>query len=410
MQLSSAPKKEVRYAARQPILTEDEYVFGYELLFREGTENYFSGSDPEAATRSVIGTSTLLGLDVLCDDRCALINCTRDILLGNYITLLPPGQVVAEILKSVSPDDQVRAACQRLKAAGYGIALDNFTANDPRACLADLADIIKVDVRSTSEEERIALVKRYGSRHCQLLAEKVETREEFAAARKAGFSYFQGYFFRKPERIQAREIPKNGGTYLRLLQAISRPELDPLEMEDVIKKEASLTYRLLRYLNSAAFGLRNEIQSLRHALTILGEREVRRWVRLVVTLSAGQDRPSDLVLSALVRARFSELLGTKVEHGSSDLFLVGLFSLMDAILQVPMFVVVDGMPLDRETRAVLLGNDSALSSVYQLVLAQEDAEWQKVASLAAQLSLPQDFVAASHWESLKWAHQVTGVA
>jgi c-di-GMP-related signal transduction protein len=181
-------------------------------------------------------------------------------------------------------------------------------------------------------------------------------------------------------------------------------------MEDTIKKEVSVTYRLLRYLNSAAFGFRNEIQSVRHALTILGEHEVRRWVRLVATLSTGQNKPSDLVLSALVRARFSELLGTKVEHGSSDLFLVGLFSLMDTILEVPMYVVVDGMPLDRETRAVLLGNHSSLSPVYQLVLAQEGAEWQKAASLAAQLSLPQDFVAASHWNAMRWAHQMTGAA
>jgi c-di-GMP-related signal transduction protein len=410
MQQSSETIRRTRYAARQPILTGDEYVYGYELLFRDGTENYFTSSNPDAATRSVLDTSTLLGLDILCDGRTAFINCTREILLGEYLTLLPPGQVVAEVLRSVTPDDEVRTACQRLKTAGYGIALDDFTVNDPRAPLADLADIIKVDMQTTSIGECISLVQRYGSRRCQLLAEKVETREEFAAAKRAGFTYFEGYFFRKPELMQAREIPANGAIYLRLLQAISRPELDPRAVEDAIKQEASLTYRLLRYLNSSVFGFHNEIHSLRHALTILGEQEVRRWVRLVATLSAGQGRPSDLVLSALVRARFSELLGDKVEHRDSDLFLVGLFSLMDAILEVPMCVVVEGLPLERETRAVLLGNSSHLSPVYQLVLAQEYAEWDKVASLSAQLRLSTDFVAESHWNAMQWAHQMTGVS
>jgi len=409
MQSSSHTSKH-HYAARQPILTEDEKVFGYELLFRDGTEDYFSSSDPDAATRSVLDTSTLLGLDILCDSRCAFINCTREILLKDYVTLLPPEQLVVEVLETVPPDEEVRAACHRLKRAGYRIALDDFTVKDPRESLTDLADIIKVDMRNTSAVDSAAMVKRYRTPHRLMLAEKVETRQEFLAAKAAGFSYFQGYFFRKPERMQAREIPANRAIYLQLLQAISRPELDAQEMEQTIKMEASLTYRLLRYLNSATFGFRSEIQSVRHALTILGEHELRRWVHLVATLGAANDRPSDLVLSALVRARFSELLGGKIPHGSSDLFLVGLLSLMDAILEVPMYVVVDGIALDREARAVLMGKNSSLAPVYQLMLAQEEAEWQKVASLSAQLDLPDDFVAMSHWSAMQWAHQITGMA
>jgi EAL and modified HD-GYP domain-containing signal transduction protein len=398
------------YAARQPILTEDEKVFGYELLFRDGTEDYFSSPDPDAATRSVLDTSTLLGLDILCDSRCAFINCTREILLNDYVMLLPPEQLVVEVLETVPPDDQVRAACNRLKKAGYRIALDDFSLNDPREPLTDLADIIKVDIRSVSAKDSLAMVKRYGSPHCLMLAEKVETRQEFHAAKEAGFSYFQGYFFRRPERMQAREIPANRAVYLRLLQAISRPELDTDEMEQAIKMEASLTYRLLRYLNSAAFGFSSEIQSVRHALTILGEHELRRWVHLAATLVAAQDKPSDLVLSALVRARFSELLGERIPHGSSDLFLAGLLSLMDAILEVPMYVVVDGIALDRETRAVLIGDHSRLTPVYELMLAQEEAEWEKVAKLSAQMHLTDDFVAKSHWSAMRWAHQITGMA
>jgi c-di-GMP-related signal transduction protein len=170
---------------------------------------------------------------------------------------------------------------------------------------------------------------------CRMLAEKVETREEFVAASKAGFVYFQGYFFRRPEVLAAHEVPANRINYVRMLQTVSKPEVDSREIEDAIKSEASLCYRLLRYLNSAVFGFANEIHSVRHALAMLGESEVRRWVRLVVTLAAGQGKSTELVLSALVRARFCEQLSPKVQHGDSDLFLLGLLSMMDAILDLP---------------------------------------------------------------------------
>jgi EAL and modified HD-GYP domain-containing signal transduction protein len=396
-----------RYVARQPILTSNEQVFGYELLFRDGVADYFRNGDPDAASRHTLDTSMLMGLDILCDGRHAFINCTSDTLMKDYVTLLPSGQAVVEILESVPVDDRVKAACVRLKEGGYTIALDDFVADDPRAALVEFADIIKVDLKETSPTEQAALVKRYGGPRRHMLAEKVETREEFNACRKAGFSYFQGYFFRRPELLHAREIPKNQLNYLRLLQAISHEEIEAKEIEDIIKGEASLCYRLLRYLNSAAFSFASEIHSVRHGLAILGEREVRRWVRLVAALGAGQNKPSDLVLSALVRARYCELLAPKVSHGDSDLFLMGMLSLMDAILEIPMGVVLEGINLDRETRAVLLGQKSLLDPVYQLMLAQEIADWPKLSELCAQLRLPETLATDCHWQAMQWAREMT---
>jgi c-di-GMP-related signal transduction protein len=407
---AAAPAKSAavsRYVARQPILTSNEQVFGYELLFRDGVEDYFRHTDADAASRSTLDTSMLMGLDVLCDGRHAFINCTRETLLKDYITLLPPTQAVVEVLESVPVDDLVKAACVRLKQAGYTIALDDFIADDPRAELAQFADIIKVDMKETSAEERTALVKRFGNARCKMLAEKVETREEFTACKKAGFFYFQGYFFRRPELLQAREIPKNQVNYLRLLQAISHEEIEAKEIEDIIKGEASLCYRLLRYLNSAAFSFAAEIHSVRHGLSILGDREVRRWVRLVAALGAGQNKPSDLVLSAMVRARYCELLGPKIPHGESDLFLVGLLSLMDVILEIPMGVVLEGISLDKETRAVLLGQKSLLDPIYQLMLSQELADWPKLSELCAKLKLPESVVTECHWKAMEWAREMT---
>jgi c-di-GMP-related signal transduction protein len=403
----SAPRPGTHFVARQPILTTDEKVFGYELLFRDGIENFFRSPDSDAASRSTLNTSMLLGLDVLCDGRRAFVNCTRDILLKDYVTLLPAGQTVVEILETVPADELVVAACRRLKEAGYMIALDDFAINDPREALTDLADIIKVDLRASSTADAVALVKRYGPWRCRLLAEKVETREEFIASKKAGFLYFQGYFFRRPEILTAHEIPANQLNYLRMLTAVSQPELDVRAIENLVKGEASLCYRLLRYLNSAAFGFASEIHSVRHALSILGEKEVRRWIRLVASLGAGQDKSSDLVLAALVRARFCELLSPKIQHGNSDLFLMGMLSLMDTILEIPMRQVLDNVPIDQESKAVLLGVTGRLWPFYQLMLAQESGEWTAVKKLTSQLQLSENDASEAYWQAMQWARQVS---
>ncbi len=353
--------KPLRYVARQPIFDREEKVFGYELLFRDGLENAFHG-DSNEASRATLDRTLLMGLDVLCDGRRAFVNCTRDTLIKGLVTLLPSTLTVVEVLESVPADPDVVSACQRLKEAGYMIALDDYVANDPREGLAEIADIIKVEMQLTTEEQQAALIKQFGPWRCRMLAEKIETRAEFVRARDQGFVYFQGYFFRRPEMMNTRDMPANRMNYLRMLQEVSRPDLELPELEKLIKAEASVCYRLLRYLNSAMFGFQSEIHSVRHALSMLGERDVRRWVRLVAAVGAGQEKTSDLVLSALVRGRFGELLAPRVQHGESDLFLLGLLSLIDAMMEMPMAEVLDKIPLDHATKTVLLGQAERIAS------------------------------------------------
>jgi len=372
----------ISFVARQPILTADEKVFGYELLFRDGVEDYFREVDSDSASRRTLDTSLQIGLETLCDGRRGFVNCTRDVLLKDYMTLLPSPLAVVEVLESVPPDDLVLAGLKRLKEAGYLIALDDFIPDDPRTPLTEMADILKVDIRQTSMEEAKELVKKHGPWRCRMLAEKVETREEFTAAKAAGFVYFQGYFFRRPEVLHAKEIPANRLNCLRLLKTVSEPEVDVRELEAIIKQEASVCYRLLRYLNSAAFAIQNEVHSIRHALTLLGEREVRRWVRLVATLTAGEKKSSELLVSAMVRVRFCELLSPKVPHGEADLFLMGLLSMIDAILEIPMLRVVETIPVDHDTKTVLLGGGGKLWPLYDLRLARESGDWNTTAALA----------------------------
>jgi EAL and modified HD-GYP domain-containing signal transduction protein len=398
------------FVARQPIFTADEKVFGYELLFRDGVEDYFREQDADAASRKALDTSLQMGLQTLCDGRRAFVNCTRDILLKDYITLLPSPHTVVEVLETVPPDDLVKAALQRLKQAGYMVALDDFSPDDPRESLVDFADIIKVDVRTTTPEQRAMMINRYGPWRCRLLAEKVETREEFTAAKTAGFVYFQGYFFQKPELLQAREVPANRLNYVRLLQAVSRPSLELRELEQLIKQEASICYRLLRYLNSAAFGIQNEVHSIRHALAMLGEREVRRWIRLVTTLTAGEGKSSELVTSAMVRARFCELISHRVPSTESDLFLMGLLSMIDVILEMPMTRILETITVDSDTKAVLLGGSSRLRPLYELMLARESGDWQGTSEHARKLGLTDSEVAEAHWHAMQWVRQLNSVS
>jgi c-di-GMP-related signal transduction protein len=394
-----------RFVARQPILDRSQNVFGYELLFRNGVEDYFN-ADPELAARSTLDSSLLYGINMLCDRRRAFVNCTREVLFKDLITLLPPHQTVAEILETVEPEDRVIAACKRLKAAGYLIALDDFAPNDPRIPLVEFADIIKVDIRATRPEERAGMMRRFGSPACKMLAEKLETPHEYRQARDMGFVYFQGYFFCRPEIVIGREVPASRLHYIRLLEMVSRREMDMRELEKMLKQEASLCYRLLRYLNSPLFGFPLEIKSIRHAIAVLGEREMRRWIRLVVTVGAAEQRCSELVLMGLTRARFCELLSDRLQS-NTDLFLMGLLSIMDAILEVNMDVLLEQLPVERETKTALLGQNSSLRPLYQLMLAQESGEWSQSSALAKQLKLPDEEVASTWWQALRWAQEAT---
>ena len=405
--VSGNAKQVFRFVARQPILNRNQQVFGYELLFRDGIENVFRASDAEAAARSTLDSTLLMGFDVLCDGQRAFINCTRDLLLKDGITLLPSEQTVVEVLEGVEPDDLVIAACQRLKIAGYTIALDDYVSNDPREPLTNFADILKVDFERTTRAQQEELVKQFAPLGRRMLAEKVETHDQFMAAQDMGYVYFQGYFFRRPEVLKAREIPTNRMNYMRLLASVSKDEMDLREVEQIIKTETSVLYRLLRYLNSPIFGMRNEIHSIRHALALLGEREIRRWIRLVTLVSAGEQKTSDLVLSALVRARFCELISMKIPRTQSDLFLLGMVSMLDAILEIPMEEILEKIALDKETKSVLAGGGGRLKVVYDLMLAQEAGKWEAARQSADQLRISESETGEMWWQAMQWGRQVS---
>jgi c-di-GMP-related signal transduction protein len=396
-----------RYATRQPILAADETVIGYKLLFRTDVVSHFSAADTTESARTTIDMSTLLGLDILCDNRLAFIPCNREILLQHGIAFLPPDKVVAEIQPGVTMDDGVLQACCELKNAGYKIALEEFTNNDPRQPIVHLADYVKVDLQQTPLEEIPQIVGSDRWEHTGLLATGVETRQDFEFARRAGFHFFQGYFFRKPESLRTRGARTNRVVYLRLLQAVSQPELDWMAVEELIKSDPTLYYRLLRFLNSAIVAFRGEVSIVRQALTLMGEDEIRRWCRLAGMFEMSQGRPSELLLSGVVRARFAELLGARVAHGESDLFLLGLLSLMDAILEIPMCAIIGGLSLDEDSTRLLLEHEGSLRPIWELIVAVESGAWQSVVQHCRQLEIHEEFAAQCYSSAIAWAQAIT---
>jgi c-di-GMP-related signal transduction protein len=396
--------------ARQPIFTRVESVYGYELLFRSGLDDLFDGEDGEAASRAVADQMVTLG-QLLTRGRMAFVNCTAQFLLRGFVTLLPPANTVIEILETVDPDPEVISACCKLKRAGYTIALDDFVVREGLQPLIDLADVIKVDFVQTTHSARRDLIREFAPQGIRMLAEKVESRQEFQEALNCGYDYFQGYFFSRPEIVAGRRLSVSKLNALRILQVVCQPSPDLGELEQAITRHLPVCYKLLRYVNSPFLGFRSEVKSVRHALTLLGQDEVRRWVPLAVTLSIAAEKPPELVATALIRARFCELLalhlqqrGSRVEASTS--FLVGMFSIMDALLGRPLGEILDQVALPVEARKALMGNANRLRGIYELVLAYEKGNWAVMSSFLRRMNLEETAIPVVYFEALDWVGRV----
>ena len=397
-----------KFVARQPIFESDKRVFAYELLFRSSLENYFASEQPDQAAASVMVDSFLLfGIKSLTADRPAFLNFTHNMLTLQYATLLPREKTGIEILEDVNPDEQVLAACRVLKESGYLVSLDDFVLRDEPTLLAKFADIIKVDFSNTAPDMRRRIVERFAPAGIKMLAEKVETNEQLQEALKLGYTYFQGFFFCQPEIVSGKDVPAIRSNYLSLLQAINRIEADLQEIEGVIKREPSLVFKLLRYLNSASFAFTSEVKSIRHALSLLGIKELRKWASLVALATMGEDKPAVLVVTAMIRARFCEALAQSVGLGrrAPELFLMGLFSVMDAIIERPMGAILQDLPLSIDVKEGLLQGANQFGSVYKLVTAYERGDWNRTAGLATSLALNEASIVEAYVQAVCWAQE-----
>ncbi len=396
--------------ARQPIFNAHLQVCAYELLFRSSLKNEYDGSEGDMATSKVI--SAVFGSpdsERLLAGKRAFLNFPRTLLVQEAASVLPPKSTVIEILETVEPDTVVVEACRRLRAQGYQLALDDFVPQTAPHPLIPIADFLKVDFRASSPEEQ-KRAARFGNQ-LHLLAEKVESREEFLRALGQGYAYFQGYFFARPEILSARQIRGTKLNYLRILCELHHPELDFDKLTALLKREHALAYKLLTFVNSALFSRREPIESIHQALTFVGEDAVRKWLKVVGLLDLTSDKPAELAVNTLVRARFSELLAgcAGLKSRSEDCFLMGMFSRLDAMLGRPLEELLRSLNLHEEITRALLDQPRAgdrLPELWQVVVAYEAANWNEVDRLAAALKLKTTVMGTAYTAAVTWADTV----
>ena len=395
------------FIGRQAILDKKKGVYAYEILFRSGLKNAFDPNlDGNVATQSVMVNAMLeFGMKKLVSDKKAFINFTEKNLLNRAPQLLPADSIVVEILETVQPTPAILEAVQELKDEGYKIALDDFVLLPGYEPLIDMADIIKVDFRITEDPEERKRLREILPGHVRLLAEKIETEEEFHQALEYGYVLFQGYFFCKPVVLHKKKLTSNALSQIRLLKEVNRQDFDFSAIINVISSDTNLVHKLLTYINSVGIGLTYHISNLRQAAVLLGSGGMRRWVTLISLQTFSEDKPPELFTISLLRAKFCELIAHEIKR--PDLtpdtgFLLGMFSLLDVLLSQPMEEVLKEVGLSSELNAALLGEDNILRHVLDLVIAYEQGDWDKVIACCRRENIPVEHLQPCYDEVLKW--------
>lgn len=396
-----------RFVGRHPILDPDQRVFGYELLFRTGWENSFSG-DAESVGQQMIDNALVFGMDTLVHGARAFVKCNRETLTSRYATCLPARHTVLQVPASIPIDREIVAACGELKQLGYKIALDDLPP-DSNVLVFDLfgiADFIKLELRAWQTAPPIVRNALLNS-HIARIAKRIETAEQFLQARDEGYQFFQGYFFAHPTVLISQEIPSNPLIYIKLLAAMDRTPPDRDEIERLVSAEASLCLRLLRLVNSVEFGARDRVASIRQALLMVGEAKFRKLVTIAATtsLKTNPTQSPELMLLCLHRARFCELLATFAKLSPGEQYLIGLLSVVNAMLNISMEKLLKMLPLPPSTTNALLGEPCAIDLPLRLILRYEQNDWASCASYCETLGISEAQLTNTYLDALQWANQ-----
>ncbi|KJY92835.1 MULTISPECIES: HDOD domain-containing protein [Pseudoalteromonas] len=395
------------YAARQPIFDVQRELIGYELLFRDGLNNVFPEIDgDEATSRLVEGSQFTFGLDDLTNQRPAYINFTLETLAKGYVQMLAPEQVVVEILETVQPGKRLLACVKELKEQGYTLALDDYHHQNVWRHFFPYIDQIKVDLLATNLEQIHAIKAAIQDfPNIDLVAEKVETYEQFELAKSLGFKYFQGFFFAKPEMVKTKALAPSELAMAELLYETSSVEPDLARITQVFERDVNLSYKLLRYANSAVFKRRAEISTIKQALVVLGSEELKRLISLLFASQLNTEKPKELLSLSLLRAHFMEAIATKANKISDtgSTFLVGMMSLMDAILDDDMASLLTKLPLSQEIKSTLLKKPSAFGIYLDLAESMEKGDWDSVETISKSLGVTSQNIAELYQKSQVWS-------
>jgi len=397
------------FIGRQPIMDVKQHIIGYELLFRHSADADSAVFEDELKACSNVLVNTMGDMDVqwLLGDKLAFINVNEAMLMSEFIELMPPQRTTLEILRSVVASEAVIERCRELSKLGYKIALDNPQLSTQLEPLTEFANFIKIDSLIVSQQDARKLFQKYASPNVQMVAEKIETLEQFEAYKEIGFRRFQGFYFARPETFTAKVINPSFDSVLNLLNLVTQ-DSDNQDIENGFKRDAALSFKLLRYINSVGFGLSCEIQSIKHALTILGRKQLYRWLTLLMVTAGENSTPPALMKTSITRGRLTELLGESYfeKHDRDNLFIVGVFSLLDAILKMPMDQVLEKIQLPENVSEALLTRGGMYGPFLQLTEACEGADSKRILELAELLQYDADKVNECHIAALAWAESL----
>lgn len=391
------------FLARQPIFNQDIEVFGYELLYRGGNTadaNVVDGN--KATSKLIINSFVELGIENITNNKPAFVNLTRDFLTGKIPLPLSPENVILEVLEDVNADPESIAGLKKLVDRGFTIALDDFVISSENRDLIPFADIIKVDILPMSDDEireQVAELKKYP---VKLLAEKVETEAEYELCKELGFDYFQGYFFSKPKIISGTELATNHMAMLEVIAKLQSPDCDLKEIEEIISFDVGISYKLLKIINSSFYGLSSKVDSIQHALVVLGLKSLKSWIT-VISLSMVEDKPHELISLSLLRAKMCEKISSAFQCKEDAAFTVGLFSLLDALMDQPLPELISNLPLSTEIIEALIEGKGQLGKLLKAVDAYEKADWDSIPEELLEGSLIND----AYLFSLNWSQEIT---
>lgn len=397
--------------ACQPIFNIRQQVFGYELLYRAGESSQgYDGIDGNLATRKVMETAfSDIGIQELTGGRKAFVNFTEDLLLEEAPCLLSSDILIVEVLETVEPTKEVVNACHSLRSKGYLIALDDFDYREEYEPLIECADIIKIDFMATDRRRLPQLVCKLSRNGRKiLLAEKIETIADYELAKALGFSLVQGYFFCKPKIHVSRHVDPLKASQLQLVRFLGENDVNFARLAEIIKHDVVLSYRLLRIVNSAYYGLQYSVTGILHALTILGVKELRKWIALIVMNEIRDDKPNELMRTALMRGLFMEQLAVYLHKRKErdEYFMMGLFSLSDVLMDAPMDAILQQTHLSQELTDALITGEGRLADLLRIIVHYERGEWEEALSYAALYKISPDTVLRFYTEALTKANQV----
>lgn len=402
--------EENAFIGRQPIVNRQQQIIGYELLFRlnKGAVSAEFSSDLQAGTSVLVNTLSNMGTEWLVGSKLAFLNVESPMLESNFLELLHPQRVVLEILESVQATPEVIARAKELRGQGFGIALDDFDMSTGSSAFLDVANYVKLDIQQLGMAKSLEYSRELRKYPVLQVAEKVESKEEFKTCFEAGFDCFQGYYFAHPETLSAKVINPSYANILSLLNML-RNNAEIKDIEDALKRDVALSFKLLRYINSAGFGLSCEIHSFRHAVTILGYQKLYRWLTLLlVTAGSESNTPPALMKTAITRGRFVELIGQNflAGHDRDNLFIVGVFSLLDVMLDMPMEKILESLLLPEAIADALTTRTGIYGGFLGLAEACEDPDLDRVQAMAEEMHIPAEMLNRAHIAALAWVEEL----